>query len=778
MKKLQLLSDMKVSTKLTLGFVFVIGMMLIAISGYHQTMNLVRTGYETVFDREEAIGKHALLIKSHMLQCRRNEKDFLLRHDKKYLELLQKNVSRLGGEAQRIKELAALAGYTAMEKEAAGISNLSARYQEAFTQVVVNWEKMGLDHNSGLQGKFRRDVHLLTDFTARFHTDELYRELLFIRRWEKDFLRTGMEKYAGRLEASIVRYEKMVREGHLTDKHVETQLAALRLYRAAWEKLRKGHPDVYEEMRNQAHVMEKAIKGNLVPASKNIVLTIRKHEKDYLLRHDKKYVEKALTAVAELEENTTGSAIAGKDQQEIISLLSAYRKNFLALVSLQDRTDALVEGMREIVHQIEPAVARITSEAEKTVESRRISLQQEAASRVNMALAVAAGSLLLAGGISLLLSRDIIKPLNRSVQFARQLADGDFSRELAEDRRDEIGGLIVSLNAMSARLKTVFAGIADTSRLMNDMSGDLEGTSQQMAAGAEELTSQASAVAAAAEEITANVSSVADTAGDMSADVVQAARAAEQMTANMESVAAAVDEIGLSIQDVGGKCSESEILAGEAMDSSRNSNEKILALNDAAQNVGKVIDMINEITEQTKLLALNATIEAARAGDSGKGFAVVANEVKDLARQTAEATETISGQILDMQTKTGDAVAAIDHITGLNRQISETNTAIARAVSDQNETISAIRETVMSAGRHTGSVSSLIGQLAVNIEEEVVKGIQESVAGVEEVSVNIHGVSDVAVDTSQSAAHVSDSARRLAELVRGLQEQMDIFKLS
>jgi methyl-accepting chemotaxis protein len=253
-------------------------------------------------------------------------------------------------------------------------------------------------------------------------------------------------------------------------------------------------------------------------------------------------------------------------------------------------------------------------------------------------------------------------------------------------------------------------------------------------------------VASAATELQSTSQSMAGTAEATSEKATLVAAAAEEAAANVETVATAAEELHASISEISRQVSESTRISQEAVREAERTNQLVNGLAVAADKIGEVVKLINDIASQTNLLALNATIEAARAGDAGKGFAVVANEVKNLASQTARATEDISNQISGVQSATKDAVGAIQGIGTTIGQINEIASAIAAAVEEQ------------------GAAT-----------REIARNVQEASTGTMEVTNNISSVTEASTETGHAATEVLSAARELSTQSESLKAKVDTF---
>ncbi len=306
----------------------------------------------------------------------------------------------------------------------------------------------------------------------------------------------------------------------------------------------------------------------------------------------------------------------------------------------------------------------------------------------------------------------VIVPIQAGTDAIERLASGDFTVRVDGDYRGDHARLKHNVNQTVEQLGSAFRRIKEASMSVQSNAGMIQDSSQVMSGAAEETTTQAQAVGAAS----------------------------QQASTNVQVVASAAEEMASSIQEISGQLQEALQVASRAVREAETARQLIDELGTSSSEIGEVVRVITSIAEQTNLLALNATIEAARAGEAGKGFAVVANEVKQLASQTARATEEISAKINGVQESTSRAVGQIGGITEVISQINQISTAIASAVEEQSAVVA-----------------------------EIARSASEASRGTDDVSRSIVGVSDA----SQSAASGAEQLRSAADSLAGVAGELD-----
>ncbi len=369
--------------------------------------------------------------------------------------------------------------------------------------------------------------------------------------------------------------------------------------------------------------------------------------------------------------------------------------------------------------------------------------------RLLISIVVTAAILIVLVAVSaMILGAMIAAPMVKSVDFATKVAAGDLTQAIDIDQKDEAGLLAEALNAMTASLREMMTDIKSGAGDLSDSAGQLSATSTQMSTNAEQTSSKASNVAVAAEEMSVNMNSVA--------------AAAEQAATNVNIVAAAAEEMTSTIDEVAKNTGQTSSMTSEAVEQASNASEKVHELGDAAREISKVTETITEISEQTNLLALNATIEAARAGEAGKGFAVVANEIKELAKQTAEATLEIKSKIEGVQNSTQDTVGEISEITKVIGEVNTMTNSIAAAIEQQSAA--------------TQEIASNVAQASQGIQE-VTSNVAESSTVATDIASDVAEIDQVSTELTDSSRHVHSSADELNVFSGKLNEMVNAFRI-
>ena len=334
-------------------------------------------------------------------------------------------------------------------------------------------------------------------------------------------------------------------------------------------------------------------------------------------------------------------------------------------------------------------------------------------------LALLVGSVLLGAGVAVVIGRSIVGPLRHVTAVLGRVADGDLAATADIHSRDEIGVMAQALDRSTGRFRAVVEQIAGSAGELSGSAQQLSAVSSRLSEGAEESSGQAQRVAGATEEISTNIATVA--------------AAGEEMTAAIHEIAAST--------------SEASATAADAVARARAAADTLERLSASSREIGDVVKLITAIAEQTNLLALNATIEAARAGETGKGFAVVAGEVKELAQQTARATESIITRVSATQADAAAAADAIQAIGGIISRIDDLQSTVSAAVEEQSATTA-----------------------------EMVRNVTEVSGGSRQIAADVGGIADAAARTTQSATGTAQTATDLERSAARLRELVGTFR--
>ncbi|TYL73279.1 methyl-accepting chemotaxis protein [Bradyrhizobium cytisi] len=435
--------------------------------------------------------------------------------------------------------------------------------------------------------------------------------------------------------------------------------------------------------------------------------------------------------------------VIARSKQGEAAAMTERQQGFIKALSNNQTIDIKVEDLSKL----NTAILNYSVEAGQAALAEMVARARQQMTSATWSLALNGGMMLVALAITafgfILVNRRVSAPIRTLTQAMRSLAERDYAIALAGiERGDEIGEMS---RAVSVFRENMIAG----DRLAQEQSTE-QGRKERRQLAVDGLieqfektvTESLHTLASASGELNATAQSMSSTAEQGSSQAASVASLSGDASSNVQTVAAATEELSASIGEISRQVAESSSIAGAAASEADRTNTEVQALADAAQRIGDVVALITGIAEQTNLLALNATIEAARAGDAGRGFAVVASEVKNLATQTAKATEEITGQVAAIQGATKSSVTAIQSIGTTIQRVNE----IAAAVEEQ------------------GAAT-----------REIARNVQQASQGTNEVSRHISGVSQAAGQTGAAAGEVLDSAKMLARLSDDLKRDVDRF---
>ncbi|MBX2829800.1 MAG: HAMP domain-containing protein [Rhodospirillales bacterium] len=601
---------------------------------------------------------------------------------------------------------------------------------------------------------------------------EISREFLNARRREKDFIlrrsedyvtahgqsavavRAGLDNLAGREELGALLAN--VEEARTAfESYVSEFAAVVELQRKVGLDQNTG---LLGEMRNAASEVEKAL-GEVakfeamlgLSDTKDLsiaVLKMRRDEKDFLARLDPIYIQNVEATSKEFAAALKKAGSIQDDKKaQLGKLMDSYVSDFKALAEATLAREESLKRLSVYYSAVEPILDALSSEIGKVAESMQLRADDIAHTGVQITFGIFVAGAVILILLSIILARAIVSAITGLTTKMARLAKNDFDVNLDEaDRKDEIGEM--------GRSVVVFRENGLERQKLEEQQRDLDEKQRQRIEVQEQhirefdndVVAMMSEVGTAVQQLH-SVSDVlrrsASTANEQSVTV---SAGTEEASSNVQLVATAATELSASIHEIAGQVSDTSQMAISASERAQTTNDDIQGLNAAAVRIGEVIGLINDIAGQTNLLALNATIEAARAGEAGKGFAVVASEVKNLANQTAKATEDITVQINGIQQATQSAVGAIDEIVRMISDISERASSVAAAVEQQTVATS-----------------------------EISQNVEQAASATSEISAAMQGVSAAVEDTTNAASEVRGSADNLGTQSDSLSARIDHF---
>jgi methyl-accepting chemotaxis protein len=494
--------------------------------------------------------------------------------------------------------------------------------------------------------------------------------------------------------------------------------------------------------------------NNATVQEKNLILAQQGQDKQgFQDGHKKSIAEASALIEKQLASSDTPERRATNEQIKAAFQKFEQASSKAVFLAAQGESDAAFkvsagEGREARLAIVKMLTERVVANDKELETARADSAALADSTQMSLIVSAAIGIAVALGLLGLVATLMVSKPLSAMATGMSKLAGGDLTTEVVgAERKDEVGSLARAMQVFKDNMIEANRLRADQEQAKARTEAEKRATMNKMADEFESgVKGIVQMVSSASTELQSTAQSMSSTAEQTQRQSTAVAAASEQASNNVHTVATAAEELSASIAEISRQVTESTRIAGQAVTDAQRTNAQVQALADAAQKIGDVVKLINDIAGQTNLLALNATIEAARAGEAGKGFAVVASEVKSLATQTAKATEDISAQIKAIQGATSDSVQAIRGIGDTIGRISEIATTVASAVEEQ------------------GAAT-----------KEIARNVQQASAGTTEVSANISGVTKAAADTGAAANQVLGAAGELSKQSETLSAQVDSF---
>jgi len=477
------------------------------------------------------------------------------------------------------------------------------------------------------------------------------------------------------------------------------------------------------------------------------MLMMRRHEKDFMLRGAEKYIDSVAKRRAEFLVMLPATPLPDGAKAEIVNLLDVYVTAFNAFAKLTVENEAAISELSTIYKIVTPAVEELVAFGEQGAKQALVTMDE---TQKSMDILMMTGSAVIFAvfvALGAAVAASITRPVKAVTKATEALAEGDLNIDIpALENKDEVGAVARALQVFKENLiraKELEAEQRKAQERQVERAQKLAALTSSFDTTVSEVLG---VVSSASTELQATATSMRGTAETTTRQSSSVAAACEQTAANVQTVATATEELSASVREITQQMARSSQKAGQAVTEADQVQGKVDGLVEAAQAIGQVVELINEIAEKTNLLSLNATIEAARAGEAGKGFAVVASEVKNLAAQTKRSTEEVAAHVAKIQSTTGEAASAINLIKATIAEVNEMTAAVAAAVEEQ-----------------------------AAATQEISRNCEQAAAATQEVSSSISSVQVAANDTDGSATEVLHASDELAQKSSSLQQIVQTF---